>query len=66
MTKLVILGAHWVNINPDNVATPVAAALGDCIMVSFVTFVASAFWFYIVETGAPTAMFPLFHTTSST
>ena len=55
---MVILGAHWMKINPDNVATPVAAALGDCIMVSFVTLVASAFWFYIVETGVPFAPLP--------
>ena len=52
ITKLVILVSHHYRVNPDNVATPVAAALGDVMMLSILSLVARSYfdWFYV--TGA--------------
>lgn len=64
VTKIVILGAHWLNINPDNVATPVAAALGDCIMVTFVALTATIFYDHIAVTSAQHFSDSLYHFSS--
>ena len=41
---LVILSSRWCNINPDNVATPIAASLGDLITLSLLAWVADHLW----------------------
>ncbi|XP_061474391.1 solute carrier family 41 member 3 isoform X2 [Rhineura floridana] len=43
----VILGARKMGINPDNVATPVAASLGDLITLSLLAAVSSTLFSYI-------------------
>ncbi|XP_051271687.1 solute carrier family 41 member 1-like isoform X2 [Dicentrarchus labrax] len=42
----VIIGSRKVGINPDNVATPIAASLGDLITVSLLAGVSSFFFCY--------------------
>ncbi|XP_034251993.1 solute carrier family 41 member 1-like [Thrips palmi] len=37
----VILFSRWVNINPDNVATPIAASLGDLTTLALLSWIAS-------------------------
>jgi solute carrier family 41 len=37
----IILVANKVNLNPDNLATPFAAALGDIVAISVLAFSAS-------------------------
>lgn len=58
ITKLVILVSHHYRVNPDNVATPVAAALGDVMMLSVLSIVARYYfeWFYV--TGSQSASAP--------
>ncbi|XP_062825870.1 solute carrier family 41 member 3 isoform X1 [Anolis carolinensis] len=43
----VILGARKVGINPDNVATPIAASLGDLITLSLLAGISSTLFKYI-------------------
>ncbi|XP_030314187.1 solute carrier family 41 member 3 isoform X5 [Calypte anna] len=43
----VIIGARKVGINPDNVATPIAASLGDLITLSLLAGISSALFKYI-------------------
>lgn len=43
----VILGARKVGINPDNVATPIAASLGDLITLSLLAAISSTLFKYI-------------------
>ena len=38
---LVIILSRKVNINPDNVATPIAASLGDLVTLSILSWVAN-------------------------
>ncbi|XP_072136324.1 solute carrier family 41 member 1 isoform X1 [Mobula birostris] len=40
----VILGSRKVGINPDNVATPIAASLGDLITLSLLAFISSSLY----------------------
>ncbi|XP_034724407.1 solute carrier family 41 member 3-like isoform X3 [Etheostoma cragini] len=40
----VIIGSRKVGINPDNVATPIAASLGDLITLSLLAYVSSLFF----------------------
>lgn len=42
----VIIGSRKVGINPDNVATPIAASLGDLITLSLLAGVSSLFFLY--------------------
>lgn len=42
----VIIGSRKVGINPDNVATPIAASLGDLITLSLLAGVSSLFFCY--------------------
>lgn len=37
----VILGAHYLKMNPDNLATPLAASIGDVVSISLLSTVAS-------------------------
>jgi len=41
---LVIIGSRAVRINPDNVATPIAASLGDLITLTLLSWIASLLW----------------------
>lgn len=43
----VIIGSKKVGINPDNVATPIAASLGDLITLSLLAGVSSTLYNYI-------------------
>lgn len=45
----VIIGSRKVGINPDNVATPIAASLGDLITLSLLAGVSTALYEYIGE-----------------
>lgn len=40
----VVIGAQKVGVNPDNIATPIAASLGDLITMSILAFVSSFFY----------------------
>lgn len=42
----VIIGSRKMGINPDNVATPIAASLGDLITLSLLAGVSSFFFCY--------------------
>lgn len=42
----VIIGSRKVGINPDNVATPIAASLGDLITLSLLAGVSNLFFCY--------------------
>lgn len=42
----VIIGSRKVGINPDNVATPIAASLGDLITLSLLAGVSSTLFSY--------------------
>ncbi|XP_048462622.1 solute carrier family 41 member 3 [Rhincodon typus] len=44
---VVILGSRKVGINPDNVATPIAASLGDLITLSLLAVISSVFFEHI-------------------
>lgn len=37
----VILVSHKFNMNPDNLATPLAASIGDVVSLSILSFIAS-------------------------
>lgn len=45
----VIIGSRKVGINPDNVATPIAASLGDLITLSLLAGVSTTLYEYIGE-----------------
>lgn len=45
----VIIGSRKVGINPDNVATPIAASLGDLITLSLLAGLSSTLYEYIGE-----------------
>ncbi|MEQ2251624.1 hypothetical protein ILYODFUR_013058, partial [Ilyodon furcidens] len=45
----VIIGSRKVGVNPDNVATPIAASLGDLITLSLLAGVSSFFFTYRVS-----------------
>ena len=45
----VIIGSRKVGINPDNVATPIAASLGDLITLSLLATVSTVLYEYIGE-----------------
>ena len=38
----VIVSSHWLGINPDNIATPIAASLGDLVTLSILAFTSRA------------------------
>lgn len=46
VTMAVIIGSRKVGINPDNVATPIAASLGDLVTLSLLAGVSSLFYYY--------------------
>lgn len=46
ITVAVIIGSRKMGINPDNVATPIAASLGDLITLSVLAGVSSIFFTY--------------------
>lgn len=39
----IVIGARKLGVNPDNIATPIAASLGDLITLSILAFVSSFF-----------------------
>lgn len=41
MLVAVILLSHRFNLNPDNLATPLAASIGDVVSLSVLSFIAS-------------------------
>uniref|UniRef100_A0A3Q3XLI8 Solute carrier family 41 member n=1 Tax=Mola mola TaxID=94237 RepID=A0A3Q3XLI8_MOLML len=43
----VIIGSKWLGINPDNVATPMAASFGDLITLAFLVCFSHWFYFFI-------------------
>nr|XP_060484335.1 solute carrier family 41 member 3-like isoform X1 [Panthera onca] len=40
----IVIGARKLGVNPDNIATPIAASLGDLITLSILAFVSSFFY----------------------
>lgn len=40
----IVVGARKVGVNPDNIATPIAASLGDLITLSILALVSSFFY----------------------
>ena len=40
----VIIGSNWCRINPDNVATPIAASLGDLVTLGLLSLLAQGFY----------------------
>lgn len=40
----IVIGARKFGVNPDNIATPIAASLGDLITLSFLAFISSFFY----------------------
>jgi solute carrier family 41 len=40
----VIVVTHHLHMNPDNLATPVAASIGDVVSISLLAQIASAFF----------------------
>ncbi|XP_045043956.2 solute carrier family 41 member 3 isoform X2 [Desmodus rotundus] len=42
----VVIGARKLGVNPDNIATPIAASLGDLITLSILAFVSNFFYKY--------------------
>lgn len=40
----VVIGARKLGVNPDNIATPIAASLGDLITLSILAFISSFFY----------------------
>jgi cation transporter-like permease len=40
----VIVVSHRLHMNPDNLATPVAASIGDVVSISLLAHIASAFY----------------------
>lgn len=40
----IVIGARKFGVNPDNIATPIAASLGDLITLSILAFVSSFFY----------------------
>ncbi|XP_024126766.1 solute carrier family 41 member 1 isoform X2 [Oryzias melastigma] len=51
ITAAVIIGSRKMGINPDNVATPIAASLGDLFTLSVLAGVSSLFFTYKVWVG---------------
>lgn len=49
----VIIGARKVGINPDNIATPIAASLGDLITLSLLAGISSTLFKYIGTESLP-------------
>ncbi|KAJ8676023.1 hypothetical protein QAD02_011809, partial [Eretmocerus hayati] len=43
----VILGAHAVRMNPDNLATPLAASIGDVVSLSVLSMIASQYYEFL-------------------
>ncbi len=41
---LVIFLSHFIHVNPDNVATPIAASLGDLVTLGLLSLFAQAFY----------------------
>lgn len=48
----IVVGARKLGVNPDNIATPIAASLGDLITLSLLAVVSS---FFYRHRGAPEA-----------
>jgi solute carrier family 41 len=42
----VIMVSHRLHMNPDNLATPVAASIGDVVSISLLAQIASAFFHF--------------------
>jgi uncharacterized membrane protein len=40
----IVIGARKLGVNPDNIATPIAASLGDLITLSILALVSSFFY----------------------
>lgn len=40
----IVIGARKFGVNPDNIATPIAASLGDLITLSILAFISSFFY----------------------
>lgn len=40
----IVIGARKLGVNPDNIATPIAASLGDLITLSILAFVSNFFY----------------------
>lgn len=40
----IVVGARKLGVNPDNIATPIAASLGDLITLSLLAVISSCFY----------------------
>uniref|UniRef100_A0A672RQW3 Solute carrier family 41 member n=1 Tax=Sinocyclocheilus grahami TaxID=75366 RepID=A0A672RQW3_SINGR len=49
----VIVGSKKVGVNPDNIATPIAASLGDIITLGLLAVISQGFFYYMGENGSP-------------
>ena len=45
----VIMGAHNMRMNPDNLATPLAASIGDVVSISVLSAIASQLYCYLTN-----------------
>lgn len=63
----VVIGARKLGVNPDNIATPIAASLGDLITLSILAFVSSFFYkhrgrpTWVPPARPPAPLFPFGH-----
>lgn len=53
MMILIIVGSHRIHIDPDNVAAPVAASLGDMITAALLAVIAHSVYHYSVQEQFP-------------
>lgn len=49
----VIVGSKKVGVNPDNIATPTAASLGDIITLGLLAVISQGFFYCMGENGRP-------------
>lgn len=53
MLVAVIIVSHKINLNPDNLATPLAASIGDVVSLTMLSFIASTLY---ENLGRPTGL----------
>ncbi len=49
----VIVGSKKVGVNPDNIATPIAASLGDIITLGLLAVISQGFFYFMGADGRP-------------
>ncbi len=49
----VIVGSKKVGVNPDNIATPIAASLGDIITLGLLAVISQGFFYVMGADGRP-------------